>query len=84
MSYEVLMLRRASKQLANLPSREYQRVKASILQLGEDPRPYGCLRLTGRSGWRIRIGNYRVIYEIDDPKTTVTILDVGDRRDIYN
>lgn len=69
MSYEVLMRRRASKQLADLPLRDYERVKRSISALGEDPRPPGCLKLTGRAGWRIRIGRFRVIYEVDDPES---------------
>lgn len=84
MNYEVLTLRRAQKQLAALPLREYDRVKASISALGQSPRPYGCLKLTSRPGWRIRVGNYRVIYEIDDLNQTVTILNVGNRRDVYN
>ena len=83
MSYEVLIRRRATKQLAELPLRDYERVKFSIFALGDNPRPQGCLKLTGRAGWRIRIGNYRVIYEVDDPTRTVTVLDIGNRRDIY-
>ena len=54
MSYEVLIRRRAAKQLAELPLREYERVKLSIFALGDNPRPQGCLKLTGRAGWRIR------------------------------
>ena len=84
MSYEVLIRRRAAKQLAELPLRDYERVKVSIFALGDNPRPQGCLKLTGRPGWRIRIGNYRVIYEVEDQRRTVTVLDVGNRRDIYN
>jgi mRNA interferase RelE/StbE len=83
MSYEILTLRRAQKQLAGLPSREYERVKLSILSLSGVPRPRGCLKLSGRDGWRIRVGDYRVIYEIDDNKRSVTVLDVGHRRDVY-
>ena len=84
MNYEVLTLRRAQKHLADLPLREYHRLKAAIFALGDDPRPHNSLKLTGRAGWRLRIGNYRVIYEIDDSDHTVTILDVGNRRDIYS
>ncbi len=84
MSYGVLILRRASKQLADLPLRDYERVKRSVSALAENPRPQGCLKLTGRAGWRIRVGDYRVIYEVDDPNRTVTVLDIGNRRDIYN
>jgi mRNA interferase RelE/StbE len=84
MSYEVFIRCRATKELAALPLRDYERVKASIFALGNEPRPQGCLKLTGRPGWRIRVGDYRIVYEIDDPKETVTVLDVGNRRDIYN
>jgi mRNA interferase RelE/StbE len=83
MNYEVLIVRRAQKELADLPPRDYDRVKASISALGNSPRHRGCLKLTSRPGWRIRVGNYRVLYEIDDLKHTVTILHVGNRRDVY-
>jgi mRNA interferase RelE/StbE len=69
MSYEILIFRRASKQLADLPLRDYERVKRSVSILADNPRPKGCLKLTGRAGWRIRVGDYRVIYEVDDPKS---------------
>jgi mRNA interferase RelE/StbE len=84
MSYEVLILRRAQKTLADLPLRDYERVKNSINALSNSPRPQGCLKLTGRPGWRIRVGDYRVIYEVDDLNKTITVLDVGNRRDVYN
>ena len=84
MHYEVLILRRAQKHLADLPSREYDRLKTAILALSDNPRPHGSLKLTGRSGWRLRSGDYRVLYEINDLSRTVTILDVGNRRDVYS
>lgn len=83
MRYQVSILRRAQKMLADLPGKDYQRVRDSIRNLAKEPRPSGCSKLSGRSGWRIRIGNYRVIYEIDDQERVVTVLDVGHRRDIY-
>ena len=46
-------------------------------------RPTGCLKLIGRDGWRIRVGVYRVIYQIDDQEKKIVILDFGHRRDIY-
>src|SRR5712692_6552589 len=49
-------------------------------RVAHNPRPAGRLALTGRAGWRIRVGDYRVIYEIDDAQHTVTILHVGHRR----
>ena len=83
MNYTVTILRRAQRELARLPNEDYERVRDAIRGLAEVPRPQGCLRLTGRHGWRIRVGGYRVIYEIDDGPQTVTILHVGHRRDVY-
>jgi mRNA interferase RelE/StbE len=83
MNYAVLILRRAQKELAQFPAESYMRTRDAIRALAQNPRPSGCLKLTGREGWRIRIGDYRVVYEIDDTQQTVTVLHVGHRRDIY-
>ncbi|MFQ6000619.1 MAG: type II toxin-antitoxin system RelE/ParE family toxin [Anaerolineae bacterium] len=83
MSYAVFILRRAQKELARLSPEAYERLKEAIGNLGEEPRPMGCQKLTGRDGWRIRVGDYRVIYEIDDVERIVTVLHVGHRRDVY-
>ncbi len=83
MSYNILITRRAQKELARLPVEDYERVRDAIFKLAHNPRPRGCLKLTGREGWRIRVGRYRVIYEIDDKKCTVTVLHIGLRRDVY-
>jgi len=84
MSYNILILPRAQKELAQLPAKVYEQVRDSIRILSQNPRPHSCLKLTGRDGWRVRVGNYRVIYEIDDKQQTVTILHVGHRRDVYS
>jgi mRNA interferase RelE/StbE len=83
MSYKVLILRRAQKEMAELPAGDFERVRAEIESLAHSPRPHGCQKLSGREGWRIRAGNYRVIYEIDDRQRSVTVLHVGHRRDVY-
>ncbi len=84
MSYAVAILRRAQKELGQISSPSFERVCDAIRSLAGNPRPPGCLKLTGREGWRIRVGDYRVIYEIDDPARTVLVLHVGHRRDIYS
>lgn len=84
MSYRVEILRRAARVLSRLPAQDYERVRNSIRALGEAPRPPGCKKLVGREGWRIRVGRYRVIYEIADTVRVVTVLDVGHRKDIYD
>ena len=83
MSYAVFILRRAQRELRSLRTSAYERVREAVGDLSDDPRPSGCRRLTGREGWRIRVGDYRVIYEIDDAERTVTVLHVGHRRDVY-
>ena len=84
MTYDVLVLRRAQKELAELPKLDYERMKYALAALATDPRPASCKKLIGREGWRIRSGNYRAIYEIDDANRKVTILHVGNRKDIYS
>lgn len=83
MIYTLKILRRAQKQLAAIPSPDFDRITAAIQELVKNPRPHGCKKLTGRDGWRIRSGDYRVIYEIDDPHRVITVLDIDHRRDIY-
>lgn len=84
MSYHVEILPRAVKSLKKLPDPDYRRVRDAIRALGADPRPRGCKKLVGRKGWRIRVGNYRVIYEIAGSVCVVTVMDVGHRGDIYD
>ncbi len=83
MSYSLSILRRAQKELAQISRGDYERVVEAIRDLANNPRPAGCLKLTGREGWRIRIGDFRVLYEIDDRERSVTIVHVGNRRDVY-
>ena len=83
MAYTISILRKAQKELADLPMEAYERVRGAIYDLGEDPRPQGCRKLTGRDGWRIRVGDYRLIYEIDDNRQAIIVLHVGHRRDVY-
>lgn len=83
MTYKLSIRRKAQKQLAKLPANDYKKVKQTILDLTNDPRPVGSKKLKGRDGWRVRQGNYRIIYEIEDSQLIVTVLEAGDRKDIY-
>jgi mRNA interferase RelE/StbE len=83
MGYSISILRRAQKELAQLPSGPYELVRDAIRALSSNPRPAGCEKLVARPGWRLRIGEYRVIYEINDKSRAVEILHIGHRRDVY-
>jgi mRNA interferase RelE/StbE len=83
MRYVISIQRRAQKELSKLPLGAYEPVREAIRALAHNPRPIGCQKLTARAGWRIKIGDFRVIYEIDDKEQTILVLHIGRRRDIY-
>ncbi|MCC7360192.1 MAG: type II toxin-antitoxin system RelE/ParE family toxin [Anaerolineales bacterium] len=83
MTYAPPITRPAKKGLEDLPAEPYQRVKAVINELAQTPRPEGCKKLVERAGWRIRVGDYRVLYTIDDDHRIVTIVHVSKRSDAY-
>lgn len=66
MSYDLSIKRRPQKQIRHPPTESQHRVRISIMGLAENPRPDGTRRLRGRPGWRVRVGDHRVIYEIDE------------------
>jgi len=82
--YKLFIERAVYKQLKNVPEKDYQKIMDTIADLANNPRPAGCKKLKGRPGYRIRQGNYRVIYEINDKILTVTVIEAGDRKDIYD
>jgi mRNA interferase RelE/StbE len=72
------------KQIERLQPRDRTRVDAAILRLEDDPRPADVEKLSGSTNlWRIRVGDYRVVYGVDDPSRTVEILRVAHRSDVY-
>jgi len=81
--YTVLILPSAQKQLGKLPNAIATRIEDKLMELEQDPRPPGCKKLKGRDAWRIRIGDYRVIYEINDGRLIVTVITIGHRREVY-
>lgn len=83
MSYQIFFLPRAEREFLALSKSDYSKVKVAIDGLATNPRPVNCKKLTGRDGWRLRGGNYRVVYDIEDSLRSVTILNVGHRRDVY-
>ena len=83
MSYFVVISRHVLKSLENIPEPDYIRIKKVVYSLAENPRPSGYKKLNGRSGYRIRQGDYRIIYEINDKILTVSVIEIGNRKDIY-
>ena len=82
--YRVLLERSAEKDLARLASEVHDRIIAAIQALARNPRPPGCRKLTGsKNDWRIRVGDYRVIYEITDEIRVVRVNRVRHRREVY-
>ena len=83
MIYEIIIDRYAQKQLDKIPPPHFNRIIKAINNLTDNPRPSGCKKLTARPGYRVRIGNYRVIYLIEDNVLKVFVIDIGHRKDIY-
>ena len=82
--YQVLIARSAEKQLNKLPPQFQRKVAAVIMSLSIEPRPYGSKKLTGTAGsYRVRVGEYRVIYDIYERTVVVSVLKIGHRKDIY-
>jgi len=82
--YEILLERRAEKDLRKLSSELFQRIIAKIQSLSENPKPQGSRKIAGsKNDWRIRIGDYRAIYEIDEQEKRVRIMRVRHRREAY-
>jgi len=83
MAYTVILKRTAEKELARLPATLHRRIVAKLLELENDPRPPGVQKLHGHDGHRIRIGDYRVLYLIEDPRETIQVTAIGHRREVY-
>jgi mRNA interferase RelE/StbE len=81
--YTLLIEKQVQKQLEKISEPDYTRIKKVIMDLAVNPRPAGYKKLKGLPGYRIRQGDYRIIYDIKDHILTVFILSVGHRRDIY-
>ena len=84
MSYRIEFVRQASRQFKSLSKQEQKRIKSKIDALSTEPRPNGVVKLSGKDNlYRIRAGNYRIIYSIQDERLLVLVVKIGHRRDIY-
>jgi mRNA interferase RelE/StbE len=82
-SYSLFIKRGAEKELRSLPKADLSKVIHRIRELVTDPRPPGCQKLSGHNHYRIRQGDYRILYTIDDSNSKIEIVKIGHRREVY-
>jgi mRNA interferase RelE/StbE len=83
MSYKIFVRRKAQKKIESLPKSAYIAVNKKIDNLAENPRPIGYKKLKVLEGYRVKAGNYRILYDIDDGIKIVDVRKVDHRKDIY-
>jgi mRNA interferase RelE/StbE len=83
MAYNVTIKKRAIKAIEKINEPYYSSIKEAIYSLAVDPRPQGYKKLKDRNAYRIRVSDYRIIYEIQDDILVVDVIDLGHRNDIY-
>jgi len=81
--YELLVRPSVSKDTKDIPSGDLKKILRRMESLRDDPRPPGCIKLSGSDYYRVRQGDYRIIYEIEDQRLIVIVVKVGHRRGIY-
>jgi len=84
MSYQIQIKRSAQKELEALPKREQRRIIRTLEALSEEPRPPGARKIVGGEDlYRLRVGDYRVVYQIKEEIFTIWVIRIGHKRDIY-
>jgi mRNA interferase RelE/StbE len=82
--YEIVLRRSVLKDLKDIPKKDVRRIMHTIGALAVNPRPAGCVKLSGQEKYRIRQGIYRILYSIEDDRLVVCVVKVGHRRDAYS
>jgi mRNA interferase RelE/StbE len=82
-SYKVLIRKSAAGELEKIPKKDLRRIVERLRGLEAEPRPQGCEKLSAQERYRIRQGDYRIVYSIDDESRTVEVVKVGHRSEIY-
>jgi mRNA interferase RelE/StbE len=83
-NYKIEIKKSASKEIAKLPKTVLKRVLNKIQLLSLEPRPSGCKKLSADEKYRVRIGDYKILYSIEDDKLVIYIVKVGHRKNIYD
>ena len=81
--YSLEIKRSAAKELAQVTPKDRRRIAARIQALADDPRPVGVEKLSGQERYRVRQGDYRILYEIEDQILRIIVVRIGHRRDVY-
>jgi len=82
-NYRIDLVRSAERERHALPVAIRQRVVTRLLRLSDEPHPRGSRELSQGPGWRLRVGDYRVLYTVDDTEHVITVYSIGHRRDVY-
>ena len=81
--YRIEIKRSAVKELYSIPRKEIGKILCIIKSLSSNPRPEGCSKLTNREDYRVRVGNYRIIYSINDDILVIIVIKIGHRKEVY-
>jgi len=82
-SYKIIVKKSVAKDLRSLPKKDIKRILSAVQSLADDPRPPQSKKLSGQERYRLRQGNYRILYSIEDEKLIICVVKVGNRRDVY-
>ncbi|MEV4901982.1 type II toxin-antitoxin system RelE/ParE family toxin [Citricoccus sp. NPDC055426] len=83
MVYQIELTAAALRALKRIDRQDHARIRGAISLLATDPRPPGATPLKGRDGWRVRVGNYRIIYTVQNDRLIVVVVAIGHRKDVY-
>ena len=81
--YKIYFRKSVARDMRRIPPRDLRKILKTIESLSEDPRPAGAERLSGQERYRVRQGNYRIVYEINDREVIVVVVKVGHRKNVY-
>lgn len=81
--YRITVKKSAARELEIVPKKDLQRIIRRIQSLSSDPRPYGSQKLSGKEYYRVRQGDYRIVYSIDDEDLLIDVVKIGHRREVY-
>jgi len=81
--YKIQVKKSAEKELGQIPKKDLVKILDKIQGLADNPHPVGSIKLTNDEKYRVRVGNYRVLYQVEDNILTVVVVKVGHRKDIY-